>query len=38
MHGLESPGLVRVRQQGTQRYFRAVPEAWEELRFYREAF
>ena len=46
MHGLESPelvrlragGLVRVRQQGTQRYYRAVPEAWGELRFYREAF
>ena len=35
---LREGGLVRVRQQGTQRYYRAVPEAFGELRFYLESY
>ena len=35
---LREGGLVRARQQGTQRYYRALPEALGELRVYLEAY
>ena len=35
---LREGGLVRVRQHGTQRYYRAVPDALGELRSYLEAY
>ena len=36
--GLREGGLVRVRPQGNQRYYRAVPEALGELRTYLESY